>query len=315
MKKRKAKYEYQTRREYKTKQLFIVIIAIISCLSIIAIFARYIFNSSNDFFLRSKEFYFYSDKLRDTNPYYQIDNWSGVDDYTIIINMNSYDNNLKTTSYDISYDVSYQCSSNVVCQLNKTSGTIPTTTHTDYFNLTLTPNTTLNTGDSVWVKITANSTSEYQKTISGEFKLVVGKEKLTYDIKDSANSPYLEVNLTNTLTYYTISEAFNSYAIGNKIDMDTYLALSEANKKKCYSALVTLQFNPAQIILDMTNTNYLNATNVTTTNINGTDYISQITFKVDAVSSAMVRFYKLDVSQNYTYPIVNTTPIVTVTSV
>ena len=64
----------------------------------------------------------------------------------------------------------------------------------------------------------------------------------------------------------------------------------------------------------MTNSNYLNATNVTTQNIGGIDYINGITFEIEPISSTVVRFYKNDVSQDYTYPITNNTSIITVTS-
>lgn len=314
MKQGKHKYEFQSRRKYKTKQLVIIIVIILCCLSIVAILAQYIFNTLNDFFLRSKEFYFYSDKLKENELYYQVDNWSGVDDYTITVNMNSSDNNLKFTSYDINYSISYECSSNVVCQLSKTSGTISSNTHSDYFNLIITPNANLTTGTKVWAKITASSTSEYQKTLSANFTLVVGKENLSYEIVDSANNPYMELNITNTLTYYNVAEAFDTYSVGDKIDMDVYSALTAEKKNKCYSAWITLAFDPNVIHLDMTNSNYLNNTSISTTTINNQTYINGMSFKIDAVSSSKVRFYKVDPSQNYTYPITNTTPVVTVTS-
>lgn len=60
----------------------------------------------------------------------------------------------------------------------------------------------------------------------------------------------------------------------------------------------------------MTNTNYLNAISTRTTNINGSNYISEITFKVEPISSAVVRFYKQDVTKDYTYPIINSNSII-----
>ena len=74
---------------------------------------------------------------------------------------------------------------------------------------------------------------------------------------------------------------------------------------KCYSALITLSFDPTVVVLDMTNSNYLNATNVTTQNVSGINYTNGITFEVEPISSTIVRFYKNNVSQNYTYPITN----------
>ena len=301
-------------QKYKKKQIVIIFIIIIYFASAVVVFGRYVQNNTNHFFTKSKEFYFYSDKLGDNNPMYQIDNWSGVDDYTITVNMNSNANNLLASNYDISYGISYYCSDNVVCQLSKTQGTILGSTNKDFFNLTITPNRQLSTGDRVWVQITANATSPFEKTIDARFTLVVGQENLTYEIVDSNNSPYMNLKITNTLSYYTVDQAFNTYSVGDKIPEDTYLGLSDENKDKCYSAIVTLTFNPGDVVLDMTSNAYLNATNVVNTTYNTYNYINSITFKVDAVSSANVRFYKNNQANNYTYPINNNTSIVTLSS-
>lgn len=302
------------KKNYKRQQLLIILILVLCFITLASTLGRYVINGINNFFLRTKEFYFYSDKLKDITAVYQIDNWTGIDPYTITVHMNSMENNLKKATYDISYDISYTCSNNATCQLSKTSGNIDASTNSDYFNLIITPNIGLTTGDKVTVAITATSTAQYKKTLKAQFTLVVGKENLSYEIVDSKSNPYLDLNITNTLSYYKVETAFNSYSQGDKIDVDTYLTLSEENKNKCYSALITLSFDPEEVILDMTNTNYLNATKVTTKNVNGTNYINGITFKVDPISSAVVRFYKPDVTKDYTYPIVNNTPIITVTS-
>lgn len=304
----------QKNKKYIIKQLFIILILLICAITLVTTFGRYVLNSINDFFLRTKEFYFYSDKLSENSSYYQIDNWTGVDTYTITVNMNSRLNNLKAATYDIGYNISYTCSSNITCQLSKTSGTILSTTNSDFFNLILTPNTALSVGDTVWVKIVATSTAQYKKTLQATFVLRVGKENISYEIVDSASSKYFDLNITNTLSYYTVNEAFDTYAVGDKIDVDTYVNLTAANKAKCYSASITISFDPSVAVLDMTNSNYLKATNVVTTAINGTNYISGMTFSIDPISSTVIRFYKTDTSQNYTYPITNATSIITVTS-
>lgn len=302
------------KNKIKKQQLIIFIFIILCFITLTVTFGRYVSNSINNFFLRSKEFYFYSDKLKENTAVYQISNWTGVDPYTITINMNSLENNLKKTNYDISYEVTYTCTSNATCQLSKQNGTILGSTNTDYFNLVITPNTGLNVGDEVTVTIEATSTHPYEKTLSAEFTFIVGREQLSYEIVDSTNNEYLELDLTNTLSYYNVETPFGIYSQGDRIDVDTYLTLTDEDKEKCYSAMVTLEFNPNEILLDMTNKNYENAINVTTTNINGDNYINSITFKVEPISSAVVRFYKIDISKDYTYPIINETSIVKVTS-
>lgn len=301
-------------KTYQKKQIIIILIILLCSLSFVIVFGRYVTNSVNNFFLRSKEFYFYSDKLSEKRDVFQVDNWSGVDDYTIVVNMNSRKNNIQVATYDIAYDIKYTCSNNAICQLSKTSGIISKEDNTDSFNLTITPNTQLKTGDKVTVEIEATSKTSYTKTIKGKFTLVVGKENLTYQITDKPNNPYMDLRITNTLSYYIVDEAFGGYAEKDKIDIDTYLELSDQDKAKCYSNVVTMAFDPNEILIDITNENYQKATNVTTTVIDQKSYINSITLPIDAISSADIRFYKKDTSQDYTYPNVNSESVVEVTT-
>lgn len=283
-------------------------------ISLVVVFGRYITDNINNYFLRSGEFYFESDKLSKEGTTLQVDNWSGVDDYTITINMNSRKNNIEKATYDISYDINYSSTDNVICNLSKEEGIIYASTNTDYFNLTITPNTQLRTGDKVVVDIEVNSTSQYQKTLKGQFILVVGQENISYQITDEVKSPYLELSITNTLSYYTVRESFGSYKEGDRIDTDTYLALSEEDKNKCYSGEIKIEFNPQEVLLDMTSEVYNKAKDIKTTLINGKNYINGFTINIDAISSVDIRFYKVDVTKDYTYPNANNESIIKVTS-
>lgn len=274
-------------------------------------YGRYIYLELKDYYLSTKKFYFSSDKLTLNRAIYQVENWSGVDSYNIAINLNSYKNNLEVCDSDIAYTLTYNCSQNVTCSLSKNSGTIYHSTNTDNVVATITPITNLSEGDSAFIEVSASATSPYTKTISARFVLNVSISGLAYEIEDEADRPYLNFNITNTLDYYTIVTPFASYNAGDKIDMSTYATLSPENKLKCKSALVTLSFNPSTVVLDMTSEYYLNATNYTTTTINGYSYINSVTFNVDAISSAQVKFYKIDATQDYTYPITNNSSIIT----
>ena len=287
---------------YQKKQLLIILAILLCSVSFVIVFGRYVTNSVNNFFLRSKEFYFFSDKLSEKRDVFQVDNWSGVDDYPILINMNSRKNNIQVASYDIAYDIKYTCTSNAICQLSKTEGVISKDSNTDSFTLTITPNTQLQTGDKVVVEIEATSKTSYTKTLKGKFTLVVGKENLTYQITDEPDNPYMDLRITNTISYYVVKEAFGSYDVKDKIDIDTYLALSDEDKAKCYSSIVLIEFDPNEVLIDITNENYQKATNVTTTTIDGKNFINSFTLAIDAISSADLRFYKVDTSQDYTYP-------------
>lgn len=312
MGKLKQKYEKQKIGLKNLKVIFIIFIIIAILISIISVLARYIKNNISNFFFESKEFYFYSDKLTLDGAIYQIDNWSGVDDYNITINMNSMKNNLKKTSYDIGYKVSYNASEKVICQLSKTEGIISSQTNTDSFNLNITPNAIFKNGDSITVEIIAISTGEYEKELKATFKLVVGQENVTYEIEDKVNNPYLELNITNTKSYYLVREAFGGHAIGERISINDYLNLSEEDKNKCYSAEVTITFNPNEILIDSTDKNYLKSKSLGYLNLNGYNYVNKIVIEIEALSSENIRFYKKDKTKDYTYPIINSNPIVNI---
>lgn len=304
-------------KKYNLKQIIILFVLVVFAISFVSVLARYVLKRVNNFYTSSKEFYFDSDKLKEDNPVYQLENWSGVDPYTITINMNSYGNNLLKTSYDIDYQISYSCSNNALCQINKqdNKGKISANTNSDFFNLVITPNTTLKPGNVVSVTVEANTEEPYQKTLKARFYLIVGDDDFSYEITDNEGSQYLELRVTNTISYYKVKESFDNYNVNDRINTETYLELTDENKQKCYSTMVNLVFNPDDVLLDMTNTNYLNADNITNTTRNNYNYITGIEFKMEPLSGAVVRFYKVDVTKNYTYP--NTTgqePIITVTN-
>lgn len=273
-------------------------------------YGRYVYKEIRNFYLASRNFYFNSDKLKENMARYQIDNWSGVDSFSVTINMNSLKNNKVGSDSDITYDVEFSCSTNADCVSTKTSGVILSSDNTDYFVITITPNVALQEGDAVTLYVKANATSPYTKEISGFFTINVGVPGLSYEISDKANRPYLALDITNTLDYYKVITAFGSYAVGDKLDIGTYLSLSDSEKNNCASAIITLRFDPNIVLLDMTSSAYLKSFNQATTTINGYEYISEISFKIDALSSEVVNFYKDDTTIDYTFPFVNPVSII-----
>lgn len=309
-----SRREKHRKKTIKKNIILIILLVLICGISFVTVFGRYVTNTIKENYFSSRSFYFYSDKLTLEGTKYRLENWSGVDDYVLTINMNSIENNLKKVDYDIAYNIKCTYSDNVICTLSKEQGIIYSATNTDYFNLIITPNTKLKDNDKVDVTVTATSKNPYVKTLTAEFELVIGQEKLSYEIQDEPNAQYMELNITNTLTYYLVDEAFDTYKVGEKITNETYMSFNEEQKKKCHSAQVTLKFNPEEVLLDLTNYSYLNAIDVKNTLVENYTYINQITFNVDAVSSVRVRFYKQDVTKDYSYPINNENSIIKVTS-
>ena len=62
-----------------------------------------------------------------------------------------------------------------------------------------------------------------------------------------------------------VKQDFDKYKVDDRIDRNTYMELSDEDKKKCTSALISLSFDPRETILDMTSSAYLNAYNVSIT--------------------------------------------------
>lgn len=318
--------------------LFIIVALIRIIIPASVTFSRYVYSKVRSYYLNSKEFYFNSDKLAVDTAYFEASNWSGVDLYEITINMNSRKNNLEMSKVNIDYRISYEYSafksdgteyensedmldftiSKDVALDGYAYGTIlQSANNKDYFDISIKPkqNVTLNNNDYIFITVTAESLSPYKQTLVGEFKIIVGSLGMSYKIEDSNYSPYLEVIVTNTLDYYTVDTAFGTYAAGSNITIAEYNALSAEQKANCHSMIITLDFNPNDVVIDTTTNMYLVAAATGETEDvlkNGYDYIDQISFKVDAEESKVVKFYKIDASQNYTYPQGASTSIVSV---
>lgn len=294
------------------KNKFIFLILFILTIGLVTTLGRFVYDEIKKNILHTQSFYFESDKLRTTTTLYQINNYNGVDNYDILINMNSIKNNKIIANSDIEYNITFSCSNNANCSASKATGTILKTTGTDFFQVSISPKSSMNEGESMHVSITASATNPYEKDLSATFKLVVGNYGLSHEINDEVNRTYLEVKITNTLDYYKVLEVFDNYEIGDKIDIVTYQALNADKQAKCASAVAHLAFNPNVILFDNAS-GVQNMLTQTTTVIDGYNYVNSFSFKLEPISSVIVRFYKKNSALNYTYPVVNPTSIVTVT--
>ena len=293
--------------------MIVIILIIVSYFT--SSFGRYALNFVNDFYLRSKEFYFYSNKLLATGKTVTINDWPGSDDYYISVEMNSRENNILVARDDINYNISYKdVSEDVQIFLSKTSGTIhgsesdAEVKNTDSFEVRVHPTRALQNGEAVYFTLEATSTSPYVKTLSAVYTLVVGKAQLTYKIIDEPGQPYFDVDITNAMESYKVGTAFGSYSVGEELTVSAYEALSDEQKALCYSARVTINFNPNTCVMDITDSHYIEAeknsrTTTTTINKGGNTYtyVNGLTFDVKPLTSTSVRFYKNDVTQDYTY--------------
>lgn len=292
----------------KHKIIFLSLLIIIM-LPLTITFSRYIYSKVIDYILETKKFYFNSDKLTKDGKIYEINNWSGTDPFNIEFDLNNRKNNLLYSDSDIEYELNVECEEETLCSITNKTGVIYKEENSEVFNLTITPKRVFNVNEEITVKVTGKSLSPYKKTLSATFKIKVGTQGLTYEIKDASLQPYLMFNITNTRQSYFARTAFGNYNVGDEIIAEDYLALSDSDKQNFSSARITLSFDPNIVILDTT-ANITESSDKLYTTVDGVSYISSITFDMDAVSSKAIRFYKKDTSKDYTYPITTTTPII-----
>ena len=231
-----------------------------------------------------------------------------------MIDLNNRKNDKIYTNFDIEYEVTVNCPGTVTCHLNKTSGVIHPDTNEDTYQITVSPIASFHEGDDIRVTTTATSKSPYRKSMSATYIIQVETSKFSYEIKDKENDKYLKIIFTNSVPFYKVSEAFSTYQVGDLISLDAYKNLGD-NQSKCYSAIVTVEFDPNTLLVDMTNNNYLNRLDspYQEQTINGYQWVSKFAFKVDASSSNEIIFYKNNPSMDYTYPKNNNSSIINVT--
>ncbi len=302
------------RRKIKVKRLsnvrkyILIVFVSLVCLTLTVSFGRYVYLKVLDLYFLTKNFYFESDKLKSPEATYSLNYWNGVDPYSIVINVNSFKNDILKSNSDIEYTARYACPDNVICSLSKTSGTISSNSNTDSFVFTMTPDAIFNDNDRVTMKVYAESSSPYVKTLSASFTLIVGKYGLGHEIEDSSGRPYLNLKVTNTLDSYVVKEAFGEYVAGNHISKSVYDSLGDSDKRKCASAIITVSFNPNVVKVDNTSSDFMKAYNIETQVIDTYDYVKKFTFDMDSSVSSVIKFYKTNKSVDY-----SNTDVLTVT--
>ena len=303
-------------------------------------FARYIHSVIRSYYLSSKEFYFNSDKLATTTANFESSNWSGNNNYEVDITMNSRKNMNEHSRTDIVYNITYEAKAYkangdpypdnyIVFQLKDSNGQaidlsntpiqrtiFMTSDYSDKFTFSVAAATpgSLKNNDYIIVNIQASSVRPYTSDLYGEFKIIVGTKNVRYKIEDEEYSPYAELIITNEFDSYISKDQTTTLTIAQ------YLALDPKSlRDNYYSKKIVLEFDPTEVVLDTTSSVYIEAlassepnmltyeTVTKTHNENGntittqTSYVKKITFYMGAEESKVIKFYKVDASQNYTY--------------
>ncbi len=292
------------------KLTLLIIVTIVSLFGVITL-AKYIIEEFHGYYLNAKNFYFTSNRLKKNNPTYLINNWSGVGSFSISFDLLAQKNEYVYSEYDIPYTVSFVCPTGVTCTLDKTSGTIynATNSHSDTVTLSVNPTRTFNENERLSIQLIATSVSPYEETIRATFEYVVGKQGVTYEIEDAPNQVYLVLKITNAINYCKVKEAFLTYNVNDLIDNSVYRTLSAENKAKCIGKYIDLSFNPSVLLLDTTDS-LITDNNWTATTVDGTSYLNTLNITIEPISTIAIKFYKKNISNDYTYPITNATSVI-----
>ena len=109
----------------KHKKISITVLIVLFIILILGFaYGRYLYNIINNYILETKAFYFNSSVLGINNNKYLVNNWDGVNSYTLTINVNNMKNSLVSTDSDITYETYVECSTNVTCTVSKQNGVI-----------------------------------------------------------------------------------------------------------------------------------------------------------------------------------------------
>ena len=300
-------------RKHKRISITVMIVLIVS-LFVTMTFGRYIRNIIHDYILETKAFYFNSSILKTNGHNYSLTNWDGVNTYPITIDLKNRKSDDVVTNSDIVYSIHYDCPNTVVCTLNKSSSVIHPDDEMDTYELYVTPASQFVAGDTVTFTTYVESSIPYKKTMSATYTLGVERSNFSYEISDSVNAKFLTITFLNAITYYEALEDFGDYEEGDSISVDVYNSMTPQEQAKCFSAIVTVQYSPSVLFVDMTNQNFIDhlSTNYQEQTINGYQWVSQFSFKMNASSSTSINFYKNDITQNYKYPNGNNSPIIQV---
>lgn len=296
------------KKHKKIAVLLVCIVLFVSSLFFIN-YSRYVKDMVQTYYLRTKKFYFNSNRLTTLGKDYQSNPWiiNDPNNYRISIAMNTKLNSLKVMTDDVVYDVSCRVlrdgkeSDVAKCffegegeDTNSMTRTISgkkgeeenLLENTDSFNIEVKPikMDQLTDGDKVTIEIIANAITPYKQTLSGRFELVVGDYGVSYEIDDQIGRRYIDCIVTNTVP---LEEKIVELTIAkpDEIIFDQNNSILDVIKKYDQGSYTDEEWKKIGF--------------GTTVDENG--YINKIRFKVEEKSSRLVRFYKRDLGNNYTF--------------
>ena len=274
----------------KKKILIVIFLLFMVSLTISLTLGKYVYNSVWNYYLTSRNFYFDSDLLSVNSRNNSFLKWNGENIYFSLKNSS---NDKLVSDYDISYKITCSVlgdeSEYIECLLNDLdkatyNGTLTSVSYClsnneedkelnkadceikgyewinepikkdNYFNLKLIDDT--KEIDEVSVKIVAESTSPYHKTLTGIFNLnKVDKFESEYNVEFENLNDYVQL-----------------------------LIINRSNEKKCFS----ISFDSNDYLIDLDNNSIIEK------ELNESEIVNKITVEVSNESSIKYDFYKIN---------------------
>lgn len=199
--------------KYLKKQIILISVIVIYILSLSFIAARYVVKRVNTYLASSKEFYFYSDKLKENGEDNYIITWSGTETLSIPINVYTRMNSLKKAEHSIAYEINIEeVSDGIECVLKETEieRIVDTIDNEDVFVLEINSNQAMNIGDIFKVKVSVKTTDvikdgeiieSYTKTLTRTFEIqIVDNDDIICKIEDKEGRAYLNFITNDEIT-------------------------------------------------------------------------------------------------------------------
>ncbi|MBQ8293549.1 MAG: hypothetical protein IJX78_07120 [Bacilli bacterium] len=246
-------------------------------------YAKYIASNKVDKDVYSENFYFTVDVLGDTLDSDKLSasyEFYGGDEKVILFNVQNYFDELRITDKEIKFDVSVEATNGATASVDVSSGSLVGKNKNDQ-TVILTVSAGYSEGTEVTVTI--KSSTPYVKTMNLTFVLHTYDASVKYYVKDGVDRTYAELVITSNVEI-GLGELLVDYSKINvdsnllQVDLTNYYLLDDD------SGILTTKTNDA-----------LNE---------GKSFYNQVTNTVviKADEAIVIRFFKSDITKNYTIP-------------
>lgn len=235
---------------YKTKWLMITFGATVIILGAILVSkSRYAIRKNNTVQINTNNFYFESSQLEEGTTTY--DDWNGNDNYSIDFNVSNYKDSLRTSTADVEYKITAEIvepkNNNLTAEIyinneKKQTGTLKKDQNQDDEIRIAIKNDGGKINQTLEVKVVAQSTAPYEKTITETYKINPSSTE------SSKNEEY-EVNLQDKEDYENLLIKTNLYSGNITVNYDS----SKLTVYQGYDILENAEYSKEKIKIQVSN--------------------------------------------------------------